>query len=259
MRESGCRRRNLLARGLQQVRLAQAAAAMDEQRVVRLAGLLGHGDGGRVGQAIARAGDEVVEDVVGREHHVPVMIAEAGERAAGVRGGNEAHGDQRAGNRLRGLVEHVAAFAGEILLLDGGGHAYAQHAAGELDRDDFGKPLAQVGGMKLPQVLERFFPHTLREAGGIERGHGDSRRAGRRTPRSAVTPGKLAGTDSRPHPAAGKSRQQREIVYFLRPQRRSATRSEYPTSSTDGAEGELGHIDCRRALRRPRRMSSERG
>ena len=50
---------HLLADGLEQVRLAEPDAAVDEERVVGLAGIFGDGDARRVRQAIARAGDEI--------------------------------------------------------------------------------------------------------------------------------------------------------------------------------------------------------
>ncbi len=56
---------DFLADGLQQVGLAQPDAAVDEQRVVGGARLIGHGHGGGVGELIVRAGDEIIEAVVG--------------------------------------------------------------------------------------------------------------------------------------------------------------------------------------------------
>ena len=47
--------------GVQQVRLAQATGAVDEERVVGAAGRLGHGLGGGVGQAVRRGGHEGLE------------------------------------------------------------------------------------------------------------------------------------------------------------------------------------------------------
>ena len=48
---------------LEQVRLAQADAAVQEQRVVRLARRVANGQAGRVGKPIARAHDQAVERV----------------------------------------------------------------------------------------------------------------------------------------------------------------------------------------------------
>ena len=67
---------HLLADGLQQVRLAQPDAAVDEQRVVRLARLLGDGDARGVRQAVARAGDEVLERVIRVERQRLVAFVE---------------------------------------------------------------------------------------------------------------------------------------------------------------------------------------
>ena len=49
---------------VQQVRLAQAGVAVDEQRVVGLGGRLGDGDGGRVREPVARPDDERLERVL---------------------------------------------------------------------------------------------------------------------------------------------------------------------------------------------------
>ena len=49
---------------VQQVGLAQPGLAVDEQRVVGLGRRLGDRDGGRVGEAVARADDEGVEGVL---------------------------------------------------------------------------------------------------------------------------------------------------------------------------------------------------
>ena len=52
-----------MADRVQQVGLAQAGLAVDDQRVVRLARCLGDGDGGGVGEPVGRADDEVLEQV----------------------------------------------------------------------------------------------------------------------------------------------------------------------------------------------------
>ena len=51
--------------GLQQVGLAQAGVAVDEEGVVALAGVVRHADGGRVGELVRIADDEVVKGVAG--------------------------------------------------------------------------------------------------------------------------------------------------------------------------------------------------
>ena len=50
--------------GLEEVGLAQAGVAVDEQRVVGQRRPLGHGEGGGVGEAVGRADDEGVEGVL---------------------------------------------------------------------------------------------------------------------------------------------------------------------------------------------------
>ena len=52
---------------VQQVRLAQTGAAVDEERVVRLRRSLGDSDGGGMGEPVACADDEGVEGVLGVE------------------------------------------------------------------------------------------------------------------------------------------------------------------------------------------------
>ena len=54
----------VVADGVQQVGLAQPGVAVDEQRVVRLGGRLGDGDGGGVREPVARPDDERLERVL---------------------------------------------------------------------------------------------------------------------------------------------------------------------------------------------------
>ena len=56
-----------MADGVQQVGLAQSGVAVDQQRVVRLAGRLGDRDGGGVREPVRRPDDEGLEDVLGIE------------------------------------------------------------------------------------------------------------------------------------------------------------------------------------------------
>ena len=58
-----------LADGEQKVRLAEAGVAIDQQGVIRLAGILRHGDGRCVGKLVARADDEAVERVAVHLRH----------------------------------------------------------------------------------------------------------------------------------------------------------------------------------------------
>ncbi len=63
----------VVADRVQQVRLAETRAAVDEQRVVGLRGRLRHGDGGRVGEPVGLADHEVVEGVLRVE---PRLVAD---------------------------------------------------------------------------------------------------------------------------------------------------------------------------------------
>ena len=54
----------IVADRVQQVGLAQARIAVDEQRVVGLGGRFGHGHGGGVGEAVRRTDHEGIEDVL---------------------------------------------------------------------------------------------------------------------------------------------------------------------------------------------------
>ena len=85
---------HVVADGLQEVGLAQAGVAVDEQRVVLAGRRLGHGQGGGVGEPVGRADHEGVEgvprvDVVHRS--VPTPPAPAGRR-----GGRRGHGPRPA-------------------------------------------------------------------------------------------------------------------------------------------------------------------
>ena len=59
-----------LTDGEQQVRLAEAGVAVDQKRVICLAGILRHGDGRRVGELVARADDEAVERIAVHLRHL---------------------------------------------------------------------------------------------------------------------------------------------------------------------------------------------
>ena len=78
--------RHEVADGVQQVGLAQAHAPVDEQRVVGLGRLLGHGHGRRVGEAVGGAHHEALEGEPGLQAAVHARAREAreaGRRPAG--------------------------------------------------------------------------------------------------------------------------------------------------------------------------------
>ena len=73
---------------VQQVGLAQPGVAVDEQRVVGAGRRLGHGDRGRVGEAVARTDDEGVERVLRVEAGIPVVVGVLGaDRTPGAAAG----------------------------------------------------------------------------------------------------------------------------------------------------------------------------
>ena len=118
---------------LEQVRLAQAHAAVDEQGVVGLAGRLADGQAGRVGQAVARAGDEVVEGVLldERERFAGQARWEILAGLDFIGQGAEADRNQVAGRGLRGGNEGLEAVLVEVAFLGGVGDDDFELAAGE--------------------------------------------------------------------------------------------------------------------------------
>ncbi len=133
---------DVLAGGLQEVGFAEPAVAVDEEGVVGTARSFRDGGAGGGGEAVAGAGDEVVEDEIRGEDDVVVGIAEAGETAAGVGTGGEVDGDEFSGDGLDGFIEDIAALAHEVLLLNGRTGLDGQDSAGEFDRGEIAKPLA---------------------------------------------------------------------------------------------------------------------
>ena len=95
---------DVVADRVQEVGLAQAGRAVDEQRVVGPAGALGHRQRGGVGEAVRRADDELVERVAGVE------------RARGPRAGRGRRRRARRGDRAsgRGRVVDGAPRRGEV-------------------------------------------------------------------------------------------------------------------------------------------------
>jgi hypothetical protein len=112
------------------MRLAQADAAVDEQRVVRFARLLGDGDRGRVGQAVAGAGDEILEGVIGIERQRLIAFVE--DAAAGQVFAVKGDGDEAAGDLLGGGGEGLLALVLAEVELRGRGDGDLDDAVGEL-------------------------------------------------------------------------------------------------------------------------------
>ena len=93
---------DLVADGVHQVGLAEAHAAVQEERVVGVARALRHGQAGRVGEAVGRPDDEVAEGVARVDVGRAALAADAGRLDADLLG-------RRAGRRRR--LERVAAGA----------------------------------------------------------------------------------------------------------------------------------------------------
>ena len=112
----------VVADGVQQVGLAQARVAIDEQGVVGLGRGFGDRDGGGVRKAIARADDEGVEGVLAIESGHLHQLRH--DRSPGLpRSGIRNHGERRSGGRLddrhSGSVLDQVIFGG-IDPIDGG-------------------------------------------------------------------------------------------------------------------------------------------
>src|SRR5439155_26006746 len=137
-------------------------AAVDEDPVVALARLIADGDGGRVRQAIARAGDEVLEDVVGVERERLIALVE--DTAAREVLAVKAHRDQSSGHRLRRGGERLLALPLAEVELRGRRHRDLDDAVGQLPRHHLIEPDAIEAWMVEPHVLEDALP-----GGGIER------------------------------------------------------------------------------------------
>jgi hypothetical protein len=84
---AGARAQRGVADGLQQVRLAEAGAAEDEQRVVDAARVLGDGEAGGVREAVAAADDEAVERQAWIERAAVRADRWLGNDGCGARGG----------------------------------------------------------------------------------------------------------------------------------------------------------------------------
>ena len=144
----------VVADGVQQVRLAQPRAAVDEQRVVSaagavgggVAGLLGDLERGREGEAVGIAHDVVVEGIAGIEVRAPVE----GLRVLGAREGGGRVGDVGRRRRLEGLQRlGTGGFGGHGRL---GGRTGANDG---LRRIGLGQRRGQVGGLRRKMLGRR--------------------------------------------------------------------------------------------------------
>ena len=150
-----------LADGLKQMRLPQTDPAVDEQRVVRFAGRIADVDRGSVRQAIARAGDEIIEDVVGVQRQELVAFIE--HAALGDVLAMKADRGQPTGHLLCGGGERMLALVLAEVQLCRGLHDHLHDAVGELPRDKLIEPHAMQARMLLADDLKNLFPGGLVE------------------------------------------------------------------------------------------------
>ena len=139
---------DLLAGRLEQVRLAQSDAAVEEQRVVGPPGRFTYGDAGGVRQAVARAGHERVERVAGTVDRRRSGLAGNGRTIAVVgrivgfplRAGQEADADESAGGRLGGFGEQPHGVPAAVGLLGRARHEDLEQPVLEAQRLELRKP-----------------------------------------------------------------------------------------------------------------------
>ncbi len=150
---------------MQQVRLAEPDAAVDEERVVGAAGVSGHRLRRRVREPVAGTDHEGVEGVVRRQNH---LVIEARERIAGHRvpGGlrhtslpllgavaaDKAHGEEPASRGLCGLGEWLDAASLQVAETNRLGHKQPQHATLDLERLDLVEPVAADVGVMSAEI-----------------------------------------------------------------------------------------------------------
>jgi hypothetical protein len=82
--QAGAEAPDVVADGVQEVRLAEPGPAVDEERVVGLAGQLRDGERGGVGETVAAADDELLEGVLRIQARIGQLFA-AARRGGGVR------------------------------------------------------------------------------------------------------------------------------------------------------------------------------
>ena len=139
---------DVVADRVQQVRLAEAGRAVEEERVVGLAGQLGDGERGGVGEAVAVADDELVE----RELGVKLgLVGCAASRAPG--GSRGACAVPRRGRALRGRGLERGAGRDDV---DDGLRSEHRGGAGLQDaREAVGDPAADLVGRRDDERVAR--------------------------------------------------------------------------------------------------------
>ena len=164
-----------LADRLKQMALAEADAAVDEQRVVRPPRLVGDGLCRGVGEAVAGAGDELVERVVGveRQRLLGVRKHPARRHLVAV----ERHGHEAPRHRLGGGGERALALALAEVELRERGREHLHHAVAEHARGEVVEPRAVQGRLVAADVAQDRLPLLRVERLGLARGGGRARPA----------------------------------------------------------------------------------
>ena len=171
----------VVADRVEQVGLAEARVAVDEERVVRLGRCFGDGDGGGVREAVGLADDEVVERVLRVQARLVAHGARLLHRRLDARGGrligelmvhdNAERGDLAAGLREtlheRNPQTLVDLGRGEVV-----GHIQVQRRAHHTGGHRQGEEAVQLRGdtVVICQDLEHLVPD--RDVGVGRRGHG---------------------------------------------------------------------------------------
>jgi hypothetical protein len=138
------------------VRLAEADAAVNEQRVVSFARIFTDSDARGVRETIARAGDEIFERVIGIEKQRLIAFIEdsAARKIVAVK----RHRDETVGDLLRGVGERLLALVLAEVQLRGRLNGRLNHAVGDSARDELIEPDSIQARMLRADVFEDFLP-----------------------------------------------------------------------------------------------------
>jgi len=163
---------NFLADGLEQVRLAQPDAAVNEQRIVRPARLLADGDGRCVRQPVARTGNKMIEDVIRAERQRLIALVEhaAARKVLTVKSDR----DESAGHLLCRRGEGLLTLTLAEIQLSGRGDEHLNDAVGQLPRHQLVEPDTIEAGMLGANSLEYLLPGGWVNTGGVLRAAGRS-------------------------------------------------------------------------------------
>ena len=128
-------------------------------------------------KSVARAGDEILEDVIGIQRKRLIAFVE--HAAFGDVLAMKADRDQSPGDLLRGGGERVLALVLAEVQLCRRGHDHLDHAVGELARNELIKPDAMKARVLLANREKNLFPGGLIDQWSLLRAATIGRRAGR--------------------------------------------------------------------------------